>query len=625
MSLQELLSVEVSSAAKKTEQVRDSAAAVYVVTADDIRRIGATSIPEALRLVPGVNVARINSNQWAISIRGFMGRYTNKLLVLIDGRSVYRPTFSGTYWEELDTYLPDIERIEVIRGPGGTLWGSNAVNGIINIITRSSADTHGTQLSVGIGSDTRTLAGLRHGGALTDTIDGRFYVNYRQIDDLALASGGSAHDGSDIGSAGFRIDGEIDGDRRFTLQGDVYHFDATLLDLFSPPPTLPVVDMEADGWNLLGRLTGVATEGAEWHLQAYVAQTDHQDHYLRQIETTVDLEFQYRTRWLSNHELIWGVGYRYIDDEFRPSPWISMAPAKSDGDIVNAFVQDQITLVPDTLDLILGVKVEYHYFTETSVQPNARLVWHATPEHVLWGSVARAVRTPSRADRSVVAVNPGPPVTTVLGNPDQQNEEMTAFELGYRYAPRAGLSVDLALFYNEYDDVWSTEPQLPNPLNQRFANLREGTAQGAELSVEWLPAEDLRLRFAYAYVDLDIRHTPASLVFNSLGDAVTTEGTPQNTVSVQVSYDISDSWDWDVWATYTDEIQLPGLVPGVAPIGSHLDLNTRIAWRAARGLELSLTALNLFDDGEVEYVGEYFTPRTEVPASVMFQVRWDLD
>ncbi|MCB0060444.1 MAG: TonB-dependent receptor, partial [Caldilineaceae bacterium] len=517
------------------------------------------------------------------------------------------------------------ERIEVIRGPGGTLWGSNAVNGVINIITRSSADTHGTQLSAGIGSDTRVLAGLRHGGELTDDVDGRFYVNHRQVDDLVLAAGGNAHDGSDLGSAGFRIDGEIEDDRRFTLQGDVYHFDATLLDLFSPSSPLPVVDMDADGWNLLGRLNGGTVDGAEWQLQAYVARADRQDHYLRQIETTVDLEFQYRTRWLSNHEIVWGFGYRHIDDEFRPSPWISMVPAKRNGDIVNAFVQDEIVLVPDTLDLVLGAKVEHHYFTETNIQPNARLIWRVVPEHVLWGSVARAVRTPSRADRSVVAVNPGPPVVTARGNPDQANEEMTAFELGYRYAPRAGLSVDLALFYNEYDDLWSTEPQLPNPLNQRFANLREGTAQGAELFVEWLPAEDLRLRFAYAYVDLDIRHTPASLLFNGSSDVVSTEGTPRNTVSVQLSYDVSDNWDWDLWGTYTDRIQVPGLIPGVMPIDSHFDLNTRIAWRAARGLELSLTALNLFDDGEVEYVGEFFTPRTEVPASIMLHLRWDMD
>jgi iron complex outermembrane receptor protein len=622
MSLTDLLSIEVTSVSKKLEQIRDTAAAVHVVTADDIRRIGATSIPEALRLVPGVNVSRINSNQWAVGIRGFTGRFNSKLLVLMDGRSVYRPTFSGTYWEELDTYLPDIERIEVIRGPGATLWGSNAVNGIINIITRSASDTYGTSVSAGLGTTTSALLGVRHGLKLTEDTDARFYANYRDLDDFELtANGASAKDGNDILSAGFRIDGRIDEYMDFTLQGDRYRFEATALDLFQFPP--PVADLDANGWNLLGRLNGATSTGADWSLQAYVARTDRNEHFIQQIEDTVDLDFQYRFAWGERQDVVWGLGYRHIADEFQQSQWIAMTPSTDNGDIFNAFIQDEIELVPDKLKLILGTKIEDHHFTGTSLQPSVRVHWNATAEHAFWSSISKAVRTPSRADRSVTASNPFSPIG-VSGNSTQENEELMAYELGYRFSPDSNLSIDVALFYNDYDKLWSTEPQLPG-FDVQFANLREGRGAGGEIFVEWKPADDLRIRMGYAYLDLDINHTAGSLLYGGGTDPTDSEGTPEHTASLQLSYDIDEQWGWDVWTLYTSEIGRPGLVTGTPPIDAYLSLNTRVSWRLQPGLELSLTGENLLESRHVEYVGEYFTPRTEIPRSFMLQMRWDVE
>jgi iron complex outermembrane receptor protein len=622
LSLQDLLSVEVSSVSRKSESIRKSAAAVYVVTADDIRRSGAASIPEALRLVPGVNVARINSNQWAVGIRGFMGRFNDKLLVQMDGRTVYRPSFSGTYWEELDTYLPDIERIEVIRGPGATLWGSNAVNGIINIVTRSSVETRGTQVSAGVGTDTEALLGVRHGAKLTDNIDGRFYLNTRQQDAVTLyPSEGDAEDESGIVSGGFRTDGQLNSETHWTLQADTYRFEADFLDQLTVPSTRQTT--ESNGWNILGRIEGGTANNGQWRLQTYLAHTDRDDPFLGQIEDTFDIDFQHRFPLLSAQEIVWGLGYRYIDDEYRNTALVSMNPDNADGEIFNAFVQDEIQLIPDQLKLVVGTKFEDHYFTGSSWQPSARAWWSPHTDHALWGSISSAVRIPSRYERGIRVSNLQL-MNTVFGNPSQKNEELLAYELGYRFGARADLSIDLAFFYNDYDHIQSSEPAFPPP-NARFDNLRAGDAVGGEVFVEWTPRSDTRLRFGYAYLDLDIAYVPPSLVTGQGLDRTYTEGTPGHTVSLQWSHDLNERWDWDIWALYTDEIGQPGAAPFSPSIDAALNLGGRVAWRPKAGLELSLTGQNLLESDRLEYTAEFFTPYSEVPRSLLLRARWDIE
>ncbi|MCB1773421.1 MAG: TonB-dependent receptor [Gammaproteobacteria bacterium] len=634
MSLQDLLSLEATSASKKTESVRDSAAAIYVVTAEDIRRLGATSIPEALRLVPGVNVARINSNQWAVGIRGFMGRFTDKLLVLLDGRTVYRPSFSGTYWEELDTYLPDVERIEVIRGPGAALWGSNAVNGVINIITRHPADTHGLSVTAGAGTDTAALLGTRFGMPLDESIDARLFVNHRRQNAVTLLGlGDSAEDEADITSAGMRVDGRTRQGTAWTLQGDVHRFEADYIDQLSLPPSRQTT--EADGWSVLGRLGGETGSGGEWQVQAYYQQMTRDDPFLGQHEETLDLEFQHRFDLTDTQELFWGGGYRLIRDDYANTALVSMSPKDNEGEILNIFVQDEITFVPNALKVIVGARLEEHYATGTTLQPTGRIWWSPATGHALWGSVSRAVRTPSRYERGISLSNLQL-LNTVNGNPDQDNETLKAIEAGYRFSTTDRFSVDIAVFRNDYDDLQSTELLDPlNPLNPGclplpdtcFRNYREGDSTGIEVSVDWSPADEWRLRLGYAYLDIDAAYVAPSFVAGAGLDQVYTNGSPRHTVSLRAGYDISTNWDWDVWAIYTDEITQPGSVqsPIVPVVDAGVNLGTRLAWRPKRGLELSVTALNLLQPQQLEYVGEFLTPYSEIPRSVFFQVSWDSD
>lgn len=632
MSLQDLLSLEATSASKKSESVRDSASAVYVVTADDIRRIGATSIPEALRLVPGVNVARINSNQWAVGIRGFMGRFTDKLLVLLDGRTVYRPSFSGTYWEELDTYLPDIERIEVIRGPGAALWGSNAVNGVINIITRHPADTRGVSVTAGAGTDTSALLGTRFGMSLDESIDARLFVNHRRQNAVTLlGSGASAQDDADITSAGMRVDGRTRQGLGWTLQADVHRFEGDFIDQLSLPPSRQTT--EADGWSILGRLGGATGAGGQWQVQAYFQHMDRGDPFLGQNEDTLDLEFQHRFDLSDTQELFWGGGYRLIRDSYDNTALVSMSPQNSEGEILNVFVQDEITFVPDTLKVIVGARLEEHYATGTTLQPTGRIWWSPSAGHAVWGSLSRAVRTPSRYERGISLSNLQL-MNTVNGNPDQDNEILNAIEAGYRFSTDNWFSVDIAVFRNDYDDLQSTELLDPlNPLNPGclplqdtcFRNYREGDSTGIEVSVDWSPTDDWRLRLGYAYLDIDAAYVAPSLIAGAGLDQVYTDGSPRHTLSLRAGYDINDNWDWDVWAIYTDEITQPGSVqsPIVPVIDAGVNLGTRLAWRPKPGLELSVTALNLLQSKQLEYVGEFLTPYSEIPRSVFVQVRWD--
>ena len=413
LPLEDLLSMEVTSVSKKKQRLTEAAAAVFVITQEDIRRSGVTSIPEALRLAPGLQVAKIDANKWAISSRGFNTQFVNKLLVLIDGRSVYTPSYSGVYWDAQDTLLEDIDRIEVIRGPGATLWGANAVNGVINIITKQAGDTQGGLMVASAGNEEKVIAGLRYGAELNKNTHGRLYLKFNERDS-SYAPGLDDEAGDDWKSlrGGFRIDSQPSDKDRWTVQGDVYEADENqTLNLWrdpSDPSNLNFApfyldantadEIESSGWNLLTRWDHLLSNTSNITLQLYYDHTKRAENFLLQEQDTLDIDFQHQLEVFGNHDLVWGLGYRHIEDEFSNTYIVAFLPDSGSSDLFSAFLQDEIELLPDRLRLTLGSKFEQNDFTGFEVQPSARLIWLPTERSTLWGSVSRAVRTPSRLE-----------------------------------------------------------------------------------------------------------------------------------------------------------------------------------------------------------------------------------
>jgi len=461
LSLEDLMHIEVSLTSRTVERLIDTPAAVYVLTGQDLRRSRATTLPEALRLVPGVEVARIDANKWGVATRGFNGRFANKLLVLIDGRAVYTPFFSGVMWEIKDVLLEDVERIEVIRGPGGTLWGANAVNGIINIITASAQNTQGGLVKVGGGTKERGLMRLRYGGNLDENTHFRIYGKASAHDHFVDASGRSGADDWQMGRGGFRLDRNLGTGRSLTWQGDVYRVERGQIYRFPEltPPYIRLVedDTRLAGGHLQGRWQHTFADSSELRLQVYYDRTEWDDELIGEIRDTYDLDFQHRFNWTEQQELVWGVGYRFTTDNFDNSPIFALHPEHRGSPLYSAFVQDRIAL-NERLKLFLGTKFEHNDFTGIEYQPGARLLWTPHVQHVIWTAITRAVRTPSRADDDVRLLNrvlpPGeffldsPPILAInTGDRSFKSERLLAFELGYRLHLRQGLSFDLATFY----------------------------------------------------------------------------------------------------------------------------------------------------------------------------------
>ncbi|EKD40159.1 MAG: hypothetical protein ACD_75C00157G0001, partial [uncultured bacterium] len=396
MELNELMNLEVTSAGKKKQRLSEAASAVFVITQEDLRRSGVTSIAEALRMVPGLQVARIDANKWAVGSRGFLGlsgRFENKLLVLIDGRSIYTPLFSGVFWEMQDTMLEDIDRIEVIRGPGATLWGTNAVNGVINIITKNARETQGGLVAAGAGTEEKDFGRGRYGGKISEDAYYRLYAKYADRDPAVFAGGEDAADGWNTLRSGFRLDREFVGHDAFTLQGDIFSTKVgeTITTALAYPPFAETTDEKYTnrGGNLLGRWERKVSEASAMALQMYYDRTEYNSNHFGSFVDTVDIDFQDRFKWMAGQEIIWGLGYRNIFLNIDNSYASSISPGKDNYDIVSTFLQDDIALIPERLNLILGSKLEHNDFTGVEIQPNARLIWQADDRHSVWGAVSR--------------------------------------------------------------------------------------------------------------------------------------------------------------------------------------------------------------------------------------------
>lgn len=621
LSLEQLMNVRVTSVSKKPQRVSDTAAAVHVITSDDIRRSGATSIPEILRGVPGLQVARIDSNKWAISSRGFNGQFSNKLLVLMDGRSLYTPVFSGVFWDVQDTFLDDIERIEVIRGPGGTIWGANAVNGVINIITKSAASTQGTVASITGGTHENAIVAGRHGLSLGDDGYLRVFAKHTTRGETELASGADASDEWDMQRAGFRYDVDRPSGAKLMVQGEFYRGEVgqtvAFNTLTAPFTSTFAEDNSLNGQHVLARWSGL--DGLT--VQGYYDRAVRHDLHASVETNTLDLEVEKRRRFGKRHDVVAGVGYRLNQDSMGSSSQTAFNPDADVNHIVSGFIQDEYA-ISDSIALTAGTKIEYNTLSGFEFQPSVRARWRIDGDNALWGAVSRAVRTPSRAADAAIlnsTVIPGaPPIQArILGSPDARSEELLAFEIGYRARPRPELSLDIAAFYNVYDNLISTEmgtaflEPLPAPVHIVqpfvFGNTLEGEAFGVEIAGDWRPRSWLRVLGSYTLFELELRREPGG---GTAANEAAEKRDPRHQASVTARFDIGRGVEFDATVRAVDRLAERSIKPYVAA-------DLRLSWQPNELLEFSLVGRNLLAGRHFEFTPEFLTvQRTRVDRSV---------
>jgi iron complex outermembrane receptor protein len=617
LNVEDLMNIQVTSVARHPEKLIEAASAIQVITHEDIRRSGATSIPEALRLADNLQVAQTNSHDWAISARGFNTDLANKLLVMVDGRTVYTPLYSGVFWDVQDYLLEDIDRIEVISGPGGALWGANAVNGVINIITKSAVDTQGLYAEAGGGSQPQGFAGVRYGGTLAPGTSFRVYGKYFDRADELQASGSSGMDAWRQGRGGFRVDSERSAQDRLTVQGDVYGGREEM-------QTRGTSDNSGD--NILGRWSHEFSEQSDLTLQSYFDQTHLTDPVAAAVFSgldlapggtlhddlnTYDVDFQHRFRLGAANRIVWGLGFRHTRDVVGNTPALAFLPAILDQDLYSAFVQDEI-LLRKNLSFTLGTKLEHNDYTGFEVEPDARLSWTVSPQQALWAAVSRAVRTPSRIDRDLS--EPAPPYLVILkGGSNFTSETVIAYELGLRTQINSTFAASISSFYNDYNDVRSTSYTPGTLFPFYFANNVAGHTQGLELSGNYQASDDWSLHAGYTLLQEHLRVKPGQYDLNNARNEI---ADPEHQVSLRSSLNLPARVQFDAALRWVDTLyNTTGTVP------SYFEMNTRLAWHARDRLELSLVGQNLLHDHHPEY-GPPVPARGEMERSVYGKIAW---
>ncbi|WP_066017383.1 TonB-dependent receptor plug domain-containing protein [Endozoicomonas atrinae] len=668
LSLEELISLDVpdvTSVSKRKQRLMDSPAAVFVITNEDIQRSGVTSIPEALRMVPGMQVARLNGNTWSISTRGFNYIFANKLLVLIDGRTVYSPLFSGVNWDVQDTMLEDIARIEVIRGPGAALWGANAVNGVINIITKHAADTQGGLLSTGFGSEEKAFAAYRYGGTLGD--DGYYRAFYKTFtrNGLTNSDGTDANDDWKINRAGLRADWRTETGAEASIQSEVY--DGTT----RPPLKLfdygnnerhTIVDLNRDqqGGHLTGNYKQYYSDGSNFSFKGYYDRYENYDYRVTEKRDIGDLEFQHQILPWKNHDIIWGLGYRLTKYNLSNMNNITLPESNRTDELYSAFIQDHITITPDW-SVSLSSRFEHNDFTGYEIQPNAKLTWKVAENRTFWGSVSRAVKTPSISETSVITRGMNfltedmiqPPLSndldsqkylmSISGNEDLDSEELMTFELGYRELFNKKFRLDVTAFYNQYKDIiayvgangclegttpdFSTgfplckvdgspnSPDLIAEFPTKLANGLNAKTYGLEVVADWQVNDWWKLQANFSALQVDAEAYENELYLKE-NEILIEELSASNTANIRSSMNLPNQWYLDFWVRYMDNLKN-------AKVGAYTALDFRVAKKIGKDLELSLTGKNLFDKQRLEF-SEIFSglDATEVQESWYLQLRW---
>lgn len=600
LSLQQLMNQDVTSVSKEPEPYRTAPAALVVINSEDIRRSGASSLPEALRLADNLDVAQASSSQWDISARGFNGSVANKLLVLIDGRTVYTPLFSGVIWNNQDYLLDNIDRIEVVSGPGGTLWGANAVNGVINIISKDAKDTQGLYATAGGGTWLQDFVSARYGGTLASNVYYRVYGKYFDRGAEVYRDGSNAHDAWNRGLGGFRIDMESSPDNHLTLDGAGY---AGNNDVVPGGEGSPRADGASSGGHLIGRWTHSFAEGSDMTLQLYYDRTHLEAPFqgagaippgtLVDDLDTADMDFQDRFGLGERQRVVWGLGYRFTHDVTREAPLVAFLPPTLDQDLFSGFLQDEITLI-DPVHLTVGTKLEHNDYTGFEYEPSARLQWNMTDKQMLWGAISRAVRTPSRFDRDLYEPSPGYG-TLLVGNNTFESETLIAYELGYRAQLARQISASLSTFYNDYDHLRSLNLSPGGTLPVSYGNNLKGDTYGFELSGSYQPLHWWRLHAGYDLLKETIVVGPGGDLNNGLNETAD----PQQQVFLRSSMDLGRAVEWDADFRWIDTVRNNnGGTAGFVP--SYAELNMRLAWHPTKNLELAVIGDNLVHNRHAE-------------------------
>jgi iron complex outermembrane recepter protein len=626
LTLEQLINVKVTSVAKEQTDLFTSPAAISVVTSEDIRRLGITSIPEALRLVPGMDVAQINANQWAVSVRGFNAEFGRDLLVLVDGRTVYTPSSSGVYWSSQEMVMEDLDRIEVIRGPGATLWGANAVDGVINIISKSAKDTQGLLVSGTAGSAEQDSGTVRFGGELATNLYYRVYAKRSDEDGFTTSTGKPAGDAWDSSQGGFRADWEPPSQNVLTLQGD-YYYNITELPtgrVSLAPPSVTLGDGKEydEGGNILGRWTRSFSDTAQLTLQTYYDHVEQGTGFGHLNQNTYDIDLQDRFSLGSRNDFVFGTGYRYQAVEDTPVFELTWTPETQYIGFFNLFGQDDITIVPDRVHLILGTKIEDNNLVHWEIEPNGRLQWTPAKNQTVWAAVSRAVRTPSlfeldsRLNPAAFQTGPSSPpaLVSVFGNQALATESLVAYEVGYRIAPAKSLSFDITGFYNTYDDLIIAVPNptvieaSPSPrhllISSTYENAGSGDTYGVELSSQWRVVENWRLTASYSW--LGTRLTPPSDFAQS----------PQQQFQMRSYLDLPFHLELNGTIYIVGRNTSP-LSSGFEEIPSYVRADLGLLWSPRKWVEIGIWGENLLQSQHVEFSSQETPALTEIPRSVL--------
>ncbi|MCX7088011.1 MAG: TonB-dependent receptor [Methylococcales bacterium] len=626
-----MLNMKVSSVSKTSQSVSNAAAAVFVIDSEAIKRSGVTSVPEALRMAPGIDVARINNSKWAITARGFNGHIANKLLVLIDGRSVYTPDFSGVYWDAQDVMLEDVERIEVIRGPGATLWGANAMNGVINIITKHTEDTQGGLLTAGAGSKETGFGALRYGTQWGEDTFARAYAKGFLREEFTAEQANNGNADWQQFQGGFRLDSTLSTQDTLMLQGNAYAGDPNeTLDIFTSP--VPISDMsKINGWNLTSRLNHSLSSTADYSLQFYYDHYQRQEYIINGERDTLDVDFQNTFALTEEQSVIWGLGYRYSNDAFKGKTLTTFYPNAANTQLFSAFAQDEVSFLDDALLLTIGSKFEHNDYTGFEIQPSASLMWTPVTGHKFWTSISRSVRTPSRVeDNSKLAIGVPPPFSAhnplpipvnlvVVGNPAYKAEQQLSYQLGYRLMFNHNVSWDITAFYNDYRSLramsFGNASFIQGAVEQSVMlnNISTGNTYGFEMSGVWQMFDGWRWDLNYSLLKTELNHL----------DQYPPTHSPEHMTSLRAALNPIEKVNLDVWLRYSSSATALSMRQlAFVAINGYVTMDVRLAYQPVDHVELSVTGQNLLESQHLEYIDDGFVLPSGVPRTVYGKISW---